>query len=288
MERELRCTRSQAAPDWSVRECLTLINEISAIEGEWRQALASFQKWQLVVENCNALEVNRSLNQCKKKWDELRALYRKVKPWKSSFWSFNTNKKRELGIPEEFDCELFKAIDRYFKKKGTEDNNAEGPETDPDTDHQHQANTNKFFLKTAPKKQRKKMVRRKRKIFESFQPWGASVGTNVKQEPSSLNEMPEVPRDKDDDIALKVELEPNTEGGREKMMAAELLKNTELINAIIQGNLAEDGDIKLANMKTTEAVQADFTRLQGDKLIDCLGKIANKLNQICDLVQECN
>lgn len=267
---------------------MTLINEISAIEGEWRQTLASFQKWQLVVENCNALEVNRSLNQCKKKWDELRSLYRKVKPWKENYWSFSTKKKREFGIPEEFDSELFKAIDRYFKKKGTE-GNAEGPETDPDSDHEHQANTNKFFLQTGPKKQRRKMATRKRKIFESFQPWRTSVSTNIKQEPSSLNEMPEVPRENnDEDIALKVKLEPSNEGRREKMMAEELLKNTELINTILQGNLAEDVDFKLTDLKSTEGVQAHFTRLQGDKLIDGLGKIVNTLNQLCDIVQECN
>lgn len=133
------------------------------------------------------------------------------------------------------------------------------------------------------------MVTRKRKIFESFQPWRTSVSTNIKQEPSILKEMPEVPRDEDDeDIAPKVKLEPRSESGREKMMAEELLKNTELINAILQGNLTEDVDFKLADLKSTDAFQADFTRLQGDKLIDCLGKIANTLNQLCDIVQECN
>lgn len=133
------------------------------------------------------------------------------------------------------------------------------------------------------------MVTRKRKIFESFQPWRTSVSTNIKQEPSSLNAMPKVPRDNNnEDTALKVKLEPSSEGGREKMMAEELLKNTELVNAILQGNLADDVDFKLADLKNSDGVQADFTRLQGDKLIDCLGKIANTLNQLCDLVQECN
>lgn len=147
MERGSRCTRSQAAPDWTVSECVTLVNEISAIEGEWLQSLASFQKWQLVVENCNALEMNRSLNQCKKKWAELLAEYKKVKPWEEGYWSCDSNEREELGLPEGFDRELFKAIDRYVKKKGGDDN-AEGPETDPESDSQTPANTNKFVWKT--------------------------------------------------------------------------------------------------------------------------------------------
>ncbi|KAL3618064.1 hypothetical protein CASFOL_038385 [Castilleja foliolosa] len=34
-------------------------------------------------------------------------------------------------------------------------------------------------------------------------------------------------------------------------------------------------------------MQIEFTRRQGDKLIDCLGNISATLNQLCDLVQIC-
>lgn len=72
-------TRSKAAPDWTVEESLILVNEISAVESEWGATLPSFQKWQQIVENCNALDVNRNLNQCKRKWDALLGAYRRDK-----------------------------------------------------------------------------------------------------------------------------------------------------------------------------------------------------------------
>ncbi|GJR47175.1 trihelix transcription factor ASR3 isoform X1 [Tanacetum coccineum] len=112
-------TRSKAAPDWTVEESLILVNEIAAIEADCRGTLSSFQKWKIIVENCNALEVNRNLNQCRRKWDSLLSDYKKIKQSGSKKASFNSD--------------LFKAIERYvreFEEEGEYDTDPEGDDDD--------------------------------------------------------------------------------------------------------------------------------------------------------------
>ncbi|GMQ02559.1 hypothetical protein CsSME_00048725 [Camellia sinensis var. sinensis] len=128
-----RRTRSQVAPDWSSQESLTLITEIAAVERDCRNTLSSFQKWKIIVENCNSLEVFRTLNQCRRKWDSLLSDYKKIKLWESSesrvesYWSIDYERRCEFGFPEDFDFEVFKAIDDHLKV-------GDGSDTDPDVD----------------------------------------------------------------------------------------------------------------------------------------------------------
>lgn len=107
-------TRSKVAPDWTIEESLILVNEVSAVESDCRDTLASFQKWKIIVENCNALGVNRNLNQCRRKWDSLLSDYKKIKQSGSKKASFNS--------------ELFKVIEWYVRDYEG------GYDTDPDCD----------------------------------------------------------------------------------------------------------------------------------------------------------
>lgn len=127
-------TRSQVAPDWRVHESLILVNELCAVEGDCLNAvLSSFQKWKIVVENCNALDVNRGLNQCRRHWASLLSDYNKIKLYNSSsskngYWSLEVDRRRQLGLPDNFDADLYKAVDDYDKARGGR------CDTDPDTD----------------------------------------------------------------------------------------------------------------------------------------------------------
>lgn len=146
-------TRSKAAPDWTVEESLILVNEISAVESEWGPTLPSFQKWQQIVHNCNALDVNRNLNQCKRKWDALLAAYRRAKQ----------GAPPDRSIP----AELFAAVDKCVSSNGKRNDGGgedgeegvdaaaeeeeEGPvamETDPDSDPEAQGHVAKVFFET--------------------------------------------------------------------------------------------------------------------------------------------
>lgn len=132
-----RRTRSQVAPDWTVKDCLILVNEIGAVESDCSNALSSFQKWTMISENCNALDVHRTLNQCRRKWDSLVSDYSQIKQWESqgrgsgrSYLSLSIEKRKKLKLPEDIDNELFEAINALVMiqedKAGTE----------PDSDHE--------------------------------------------------------------------------------------------------------------------------------------------------------
>ncbi|XP_043714401.1 uncharacterized protein LOC122662746 [Telopea speciosissima] len=115
-----RCTRSQVAVEWTLQEMLTLVNEISAVEGDSLKVLPSYQKWKIIADNCSALDVVRPLNQCRKKWDSLLVEYKKIKEWGShtmidSYWSLENERKMKLGLPSTFDRELFELIDDIVK-----------------------------------------------------------------------------------------------------------------------------------------------------------------------------
>ncbi|KAK6116953.1 hypothetical protein DH2020_049328 [Rehmannia glutinosa] len=279
-------TRSRAAPDWTVEESLVLVNEINAVESEWGPTLPSFQKWQQIVENCNALDVNRNLNQCKRKWDALLSEYRRA--------------KHEAAADRSFPVELFNAIDRCVTAKGkrncgggvdAEEEEEEAAveveeqlvmETDPDSDPEAQGRVTKFFFETGSKKQRRRMKRKKRRL-ETLNPWGYFTNPKIKhEESSSIN----VKAGNTKNIIESMHEENNVET-KEQIMATMLYENALRINAILEGSLADDADYNLVDLKNDEAVQTDFTRRQGDKLIDCLGKISVTLNQLCDLVQQC-
>ncbi|XP_061362548.1 uncharacterized protein LOC133306267 [Gastrolobium bilobum] len=120
-----RLTRSQAAPDWSVTESLILVNEIAAVEADCSTALSSYQLWNIIAGNCSALGVGRNLSQCRRKWDALLSEYDKITC--SHRARANANK---LGLPQNFDPELFKAIDRVVKAR--EERGEVEPQSDPE------------------------------------------------------------------------------------------------------------------------------------------------------------
>lgn len=136
-----RRTRSQVAPDWTVKDCLILVNEIAAVEADCSNALSTFQKWTMISENCNALDVHRTFNQCRRKWDSLVSDYNKIKQWESqkrgsdsSYPSLSTEKRKKLKLPDNIYAELFEAINAVVMiqegKAGTE------PDSDPEDEEE--------------------------------------------------------------------------------------------------------------------------------------------------------
>ncbi|XP_047953833.1 uncharacterized protein LOC125200104 [Salvia hispanica] len=244
-------TRSKAAPDWTAEESLIL-------------------KWQQIVENCNVIDVNRNLNQCKRHWDALLTAYRRVKQ----------------GAPPDrfFPPDLFAAVDHCLTTNVAGEDAAVPEEVAMETHPDAQAQLPKLFFQTGPKKQRPRMKRQKRRL-ETQNPWGYFTSTKKPHEESSS--MPEE-AENTDNVVESLHEEINTESkdqpeSEEQTLATMLWERALQINAIVEGNLADDVDLKNA-----EAVQMDFTRRQGDKLIDCLGNISTTLNQLCDLVQKSN
>ncbi|PKA50825.1 hypothetical protein AXF42_Ash007480 [Apostasia shenzhenica] len=115
-----RCTRSQAAPEWTVQETLTLLGEIAAVDEKWLKVLSSYQRWKMISDNCTAMEVVRSSNQCKRKWETLLDDYRKIRKWNSrsgvdSYWSIPEEKRKKFGLPAAYEKEVFDAMDAVIQ-----------------------------------------------------------------------------------------------------------------------------------------------------------------------------
>lgn len=234
-------TRSKAAPDWTVEESLTLVNEITAIEADCRDTLSSFQKWKITVENCNALGVNRNLNQCRRKWDSLLSDYKKIKQSGSKKASFNS--------------ELFKAIERYAKEcEG-------GYDTDPEVPPLAALHSgSKNHQKT------KVITPQKHRVEEKAKPT-----RNVKSE--SIEDE-ECSSDRHTDTLLDERKGP-TEINREEHkqnMAQNLIENAELIEAIVKEQMDEDstrinGDQIIICLSNLAVTLDELHKLQTDSIM---------------------
>lgn len=130
-------TRSQVSPEWTAKQALILVNEIAAVEKDCSKAVSTNQKWKIIVGNCVALDVTHTLSQCRSKWNSLVIEYNQIKKWDKEsesrsdfYWSLGCERRKEFGLPENFDDELFKAIDDYMWSQ------KEQLDTDPDTDLQ--------------------------------------------------------------------------------------------------------------------------------------------------------
>lgn len=120
-----RRTRSQVAPDWTHTQTLILVNEIAAVESDCLDALSYYQKWKIIADNFAALDVNMTLDQCRRKWESLFSDYNDINRWQAgaeagagaSYWSIGREKRRSIGLPEEFERELFDAVDDVVKSQ---------------------------------------------------------------------------------------------------------------------------------------------------------------------------
>lgn len=73
---------------------------------------------------------------------------------------------------------------------------------------------------------------------------------------------------------------------KEQMIALILRENGDMINSIVSENVVYEA-ANMENGENRQTKSAEFVRCQGDKLIACLGDIVKSLDQLCDLVQEC-
>ncbi|KAF2282769.1 hypothetical protein GH714_043139 [Hevea brasiliensis] len=276
-------TRSQVAPDWTTKEALILVNEIAAVEGDCLRVLSSYQKWKIIVENCTVLDLPRTANQCRSKWNSLLAEYNQIKQWDSkskndSYCFLDCERRKQLGLPENFDNELFKAIDDYVRAQ------KDRPDTDPDTDPEAQADLLHVIAKLGSKRKLNALLGEKPqncctkeqplKFHTGEEPqnsWKGEKPQNIQaEEKPQKTLMEEKPKN---DCTQKRKITGTEE--MDQMMVDRLRENAEFIHAIVQENPPEIADFGAA----------DFVRGQGDKLIACLGDIVNILNQCPHLVQ---
>nr|XP_043638868.1 uncharacterized protein LOC122609974 [Erigeron canadensis] len=245
-------TRSKAAPDWTVEESLILVNEISAIEADCRGTLSSFQKWKIIVENCNALDVNRNLNQCRRKWDTLLSDYKRIKHSGSNKPSFN--------------FELFKVVERHVKDYGF-DSDAD------DTDPEDLVQIPEVGLYGSKNQRAKAVPAQKHTIEEKEKPMRHLKSEDIEVEECSSEKRVRRRRNTVDESTKLVEINL---GEHEQNIAEKLRHNAELIEAIVKEQVGVD----LINDHND---LFELSRINGDKIINCLGNLASTLNELCKM-----
>ncbi|OMO91098.1 hypothetical protein COLO4_18631 [Corchorus olitorius] len=296
-----RRTRSQASPQWGEQQVLILVNEIAAIEADCSNALSSFQKWKIIVQNCNALGVPHSSIQCRRKWNLLLQDYNKIKRWESqsqcdSYWNLGVERRNEFALPQDFDKDLFDAIRNVVEllddKSGTDRDSDPEAQDDP-IPHTHQIIANphpgprkqsrnlKPLRSNAEAKSSKRCAVEKAKkihVVQVEQPHESRVVEKFrtsKAEEENLGKR-------------EVEMKPmfNIEE-EQQIMVARLGENAEQIHAIVEESVTDNNaDQRAADLNKIDEFRTDFIRRQGDKLITCLGDILSTLNKFPELVQE--
>ncbi|RWW02851.1 hypothetical protein GW17_00034039 [Ensete ventricosum] len=245
-----RCTRSQAAPDWTTYESLVLVGEIAAMDEDWLKALSSYQKWKMISDNCVALDVVRSSNQCKRRWESLLAGYRRIREWESShgegsYWVLDSDRRQQLGLPIWFDQEVFSSMGAVLKLQ--EDWAGRG-EADP-----------KYVIDAA----------------------GASENLLLPAEAEML--------DVNNAQGSKENSEDEIQKDREKArdMASKLQESAQQIHAILREELEDNIglDTSVVDLSKPNAAGIEFTRRQADRLIKAFGGLAGSLNQFTELIR---
>ncbi|XP_031503629.1 trihelix transcription factor ASR3 [Nymphaea colorata] len=248
-----RCTRSQAAPDWSVGEMLIMVKEIIAIEEDSLKALSSYQKWKIISENCANGGVVRPSNQCKRQWESVFGQYSKIKDWESesqdnSYWDLSDEQKKEFELPVGFDKEIYGVIRDFLIAREEKSDSESLSESD------------------APVK---KLGRTTQAAFVKTRPKIKVQGLSHSLEGSDREGQGNPP-------ASKIE--------REQEITAKLKENCEHIDAILQGKIAKiDDGFSSLDVERGSVTQTGFRRQQGDELVKVLGGLVNTLNLFVDL-----
>ncbi|XP_031255061.1 uncharacterized protein LOC116113053 [Pistacia vera] len=276
-----RCMRSQVGPEWSLKEALILVNEIAAVEADCLKALSSYQKWKIISENCTALDVPRSSNQCRRKWDSLVADYNRFMRSRTRTNSYCFSQGQ--SFPPDFDRELFNAIDNLVREKQNQ------PDTDSDSDPDAHLDLTKLISQLGSKRRRRRSVpvkhcdeekpnkspiqQKRKRNFTEEKPCNSLI--EEKSQKGQVNKKSQKCGVEGKIISCIKE--------KEQMMVAKLHENAELILAIV----GENADYCDVDEDDDQDFPSEVIRRQGDKLIACLREIVNTLSQVSDDVQEC-
>ena len=117
-------------PRWSRNETLLLIEAKRIEEEKWSRAkearekgietamrMNSDSKWLSVSDYCGRMGAARSAAQCRKRWCNLSADYKRIRDWQSlrdkqSFWIMSNEVRKENKLPGCFDHEVFDSLDK--------------------------------------------------------------------------------------------------------------------------------------------------------------------------------
>ncbi|XP_018449798.1 trihelix transcription factor ASR3 [Raphanus sativus] len=286
-----RRTRSQVAPDWTLEDCLILVNEIAAIESDCSNALSSFQKWTMISDNCNALDVHRTFNQCRRKWDSLVSDYSQINKWEergssNSYWSLSVEKRRKLNLPGDVDNELFQAIDAVVMIQENRDGSEPDSDSDPDAledfdvvdvtpelgSKRSRQRTMVVMKKENPPQKRKTEEETQRKNNQEQSAKATHQKKALEEKKKKKKPVVEISTDEEEEEENTMSIEEEV-----KALEAKLGEKADLIHAIVGRNIAKGSETGDDDVGIEDKLK--FVRQQGDELIACLSEIANTLDR---------
>lgn len=120
-------------PRWSRHETVVLIEAKRVEEAKWSRVKEerergietaranSDSKWFSISQFCERHGVLRSAAQCRKRWCNLSADYKRIRDWQSlrgkqSFWFMSGDVRKDNKLPGCFDREVFESLDRSLGK----------------------------------------------------------------------------------------------------------------------------------------------------------------------------
>ncbi|XP_042444529.1 uncharacterized protein LOC122029557 isoform X1 [Zingiber officinale] len=249
-----RCTRLQAAPDWSTYDTLVLLNEIASMDEDWLKALSSYQKWKMIADNCAASNVVRSSHQCKRRWKSLLSAHSKIREWEfkhgeGSYWSLDSEKKKHLlGLPYMLDQEVFSAMDAVIRPQ-------EG-----------------------------------QAVLVDMEVEGIIMAANGLQElpvaaETEMLDVTDAPESQLSGSKENIEDENQDKENLEKarIMMSKLHENAQQIHVILKHELEDNLGVNPALVDL--AYPSDAMRLQADQLIKALRSLVGPLNQFTELIK---
>ncbi|OAY69490.1 Trihelix transcription factor ASR3 [Ananas comosus] len=253
-----RCTRSQAAPNWTTHETLALVNEVAALDEAWSKSLSSYQKWKIVSDSCAESGVVRASNQCKRRWESILGEYRRIRRWEcrngvGSYWGLDGGRRKGLGLPVSFDREVFDSMDAVIKV---------------DEAHPGPGNSDSEELIGNPGGSEAPVA-----AADAVDAEMADAGTDADE-------------DLDSDDETNVKPQSNPEKAQE--LAIMLQENAQHIHSILKRELTENPspDRPRADLPRPNSAEVEFVRRQADELIKTFGGLVSNLNQFCDLIKD--
>ncbi|XP_078161605.1 sequence-specific DNA binding transcription factor [Carex rostrata] len=261
-----RCTRSRAAPDWSVADTLVLVEQIAAVDAElWSKSLSSFQKWKIVSDNCAQIGFHRSSNQCKRRWELLVSDYKKIRRWETmrnsstglglgsgsvSYWRLDPDRRERFGLPGLFNFEVYGAMDAVIKIEGSRDIDSE-------------------LLVIGP--------------IEPIDKESNNANANANNNGNTLSTVLAIPAENAEafnaiEHIASEEIEEGLQSSEAWDLAAKLQENAEHIQSILKG---ENG----GDMIISDNLDTGIAREKAEELIKSLGGLVQSLDEFTELVK---
>jgi len=242
----------------------------------------------MISDNCATMNVLRSSNHCKRRWETLLSDYNKIRAWEinsapvsGSYWTLQPAKMKHFCLPASFDQEVYGSMDAIIK---AQEARAASAAADTDTDSED--------LTGMPKEGKDDSSEDYEDVLDSDASdsdylIGFPVAKGRAEEVIGMLEAEMAAADADsgsEETGTKTMRSTN----KEREIANKLKANAEQIHAILRGEIPDNvmQGHGLVDLTKPNAIEIEFTRRQADELIKSFGVLVSTLDQFNNLIRD--